>query len=260
MSSSGLKTINFQNMTNYNKQQKLSDSTETAIAYSTCYALVPSSVKHPAKYTDSFIPIFAELLNGCNNVLDPFGGVGKLALIKKFGFNGKVVCNEIEAEWAETSEYDVDEWSIGDAANLRFANHEFDAICTSPTYGNRMADHFEAKDGSKRITYRHFLGRPLDKNNTGRMQWGEKYRQKHIDVYKECLRVLKPSGLMVVNVSDHIRKGQVVAVVEWHKQTLLDFGMKLIDEIKIETPRMGFGQNAKSRVQHECILVFRHGA
>jgi len=40
MSSSGLKTINFQIMTNDNKQQKLSDSTDTAIAYSTCYAQV----------------------------------------------------------------------------------------------------------------------------------------------------------------------------------------------------------------------------
>jgi len=37
MSSSELKTTNFQNMTNDNKQQKLSDSTEPAIAYSTCY-------------------------------------------------------------------------------------------------------------------------------------------------------------------------------------------------------------------------------
>jgi DNA modification methylase len=37
MSSSGLKTINFKNMTNDNKEQKLSDSTDTAIAYSTCY-------------------------------------------------------------------------------------------------------------------------------------------------------------------------------------------------------------------------------
>jgi len=36
MCSSGLKTINFQIMTNDNKQQKLSDSTDTAIAYSTC--------------------------------------------------------------------------------------------------------------------------------------------------------------------------------------------------------------------------------
>lgn len=37
MSSSGLKTINFQIMKNNNKQQKLSDNTDTAIAYSTCY-------------------------------------------------------------------------------------------------------------------------------------------------------------------------------------------------------------------------------
>ena len=37
MRSSGLKTMNIQNMTKDNKQQKLSDSTDTAIAYSTCY-------------------------------------------------------------------------------------------------------------------------------------------------------------------------------------------------------------------------------
>lgn len=36
MSSSGVKTTNFQIMTEDNKQQKLSDSTDTAIAYSTC--------------------------------------------------------------------------------------------------------------------------------------------------------------------------------------------------------------------------------
>ena len=247
-------------MTKNNKQQKLSDSTDNAIAYNTCYAPVLSSVKHPATYTDSFIPIFTELLADRSNVLDPFGGVGKLALIKECGFKGKVVCNELEREWAEIGKYNVDEWSIGDAANLRFENCEFDAICTSPTYGNRMADHHNAKDASKRITYRHCLGRPLDENNTGKMQWGDKYRQKHIEIYKECLRVLKPNGLMIVNVSDHIRKGQVMNVVEWHKQALLDFGLKLINEIKIETPRMCFGQNAKSRVRHECILVFQHGA
>ena len=37
MSSSGFRTINFKNMTNDNKRNKLSDSTEPAIAYSTCY-------------------------------------------------------------------------------------------------------------------------------------------------------------------------------------------------------------------------------
>lgn len=224
-------------------------------------APVPSLVKHPATYTNNFIPIFAKLLLGCKNVLDIFGGVGKLALIKEHGFTGKVVCNELEREWAETLAYNVDEWHIGDAANMVWAvSKSFDAICTSPTYGNRMADHHNAKDGTKRFTYKHFLGRDLNEANTGKMQWGENYRHKHIEIYKECGRVLKNEGLMIVNVSDHIRKGQVVNVVEWHKKALTNFGMKLIDEIKIETPRMGFGQNAKSRVQHECILVLRHGA
>jgi DNA modification methylase len=214
-------------------------------------------VKHPATYTDSFIPKFAELLNGCKTILDPFAGIGKIALIKNYGFTGKIICNELEKEWTETGKYNVDEWHVGDAANMDWAeNHFFDAICTSPTYGNRMADHYNAKDRSKRITYRHFLGRPLNEQNTGKMQWGEKYRQKHIEVYKECLRVLKPDGLMIVNVSDHIRKGQVIAVVDWHKEVLINLGMKLNKTIEIETPRMRFGQNAKSRVRKECILVF----
>jgi tRNA G10 N-methylase Trm11 len=132
-----------------------------------------NTVKHPATYTNCFIPKFAELLNGCKNVLDPFAGTGKIALIKNHGYNGLVVCNEIEPEWAETSQYKVDEWHIGDAANMSWAaDKSFDAICTSPTYGNRMADHFDAKDSSHRITYRHYIGRPLNNNNTGKMQWG----------------------------------------------------------------------------------------
>ena len=216
-----------------------------------------NTVRHPATYSNPFIPKFAEILSESTNVLDPFGGTGKLALIKEYGFKGKVTCNELEREWVERSPYDVDTWCIGDAANLRFADCEFDAICTSPTYGNRMADHHEAKDTSKRVTYRHCLGRPLNEENTGRMQWGEKYRKKHIEIYTECLRVLKPNGLMVVNVSDHIRRGDVVRVVEWHKRTLISMGCDLTSEIKVETSRMGFGQNAHLRVPHESILVFR---
>ena len=215
-------------------------------------------IKHPATYTNSFIPKFAELLIGCENVLDIFGGVGKLALIKEQGFTGKVICNELEREWTETSQYNVDEWHIGDAENMNWAlNNSFDAICTSPTYGNRMADHHNAKDESKRVTYKHFLGRDLNEANTGRMQWGNKYREKHFQIYKECVRVLKNEGLMIVNVSDHIRKGQIINVVEWHKETLINLGMKFTKEIKIQTPRMGFGQNAKIRVENESILVFK---
>ena len=43
-------------------------------------------LRHPAKYTDSFMSIFAECLSGCTNVLDPFGGVGKI------GANSELRC------------------------------------------------------------------------------------------------------------------------------------------------------------------------
>jgi len=214
-------------------------------------------IKHPAKFNDKFIPIFAELLKHRENVLDPFAGTGKLALIKSYGFKGKIVCNEIEPEYSKSLIYPVDEWHTGDSANMKWAeNSSFDAICTSPTYGNRMADHFDAKDKSKRITYRHVLGRPLNPDNTGRMQWGDNYRNKHVVVYAECRRVLKPQGLMIINISDHIRKGEIIPVTDWHKNTILNLGFSLIKELKIETQRMGFGRNGNLRVDHESILVF----
>lgn len=218
-------------------------------------------VRHPAVYTDTFIPIFAQLLAGRGCVLDPFAGTGKLALIKRHGFTGRVVCNEIECEWAEASPYDVDEWHIGDAEHMAWAaDGEFDAICTSPAYGNRVADHHEARDGSKRITYRHCLGRALSDGNTGAMQWGEAYRQKHIAVYRECRRVLAPEGLMIVNVSDHIRKGGRVYVAAWHRGTVEGLGLRLIEELEIETPRMRMGRNGDRRVGSESILIFEKAA
>jgi len=212
-------------------------------------------MKHPAKYTDSFLPVFAERLIGMNYVLDPFAGTGKLAKIKEHGFTGEVFCNEIEKEWAESSIYEVDYWTIADAEKLPYSKDYFDAICTSPTYGNRMADHFEAKDRSHRITYRHYLGKPLNYENTGRMQWGLKYRKKHKACYVEFYRVLKLNGLFLCNISDHIRKGEIVPVVSWTKDAIQEAGFTLVETIEIKTPRMKYGANRK-RVESEFILVF----
>jgi len=54
--------------------------------------------KHPAKFSDIFIPTFAEILEGRDKVLDPFGGVGKLALIKKHGKAKEVDVNRLAYE------------------------------------------------------------------------------------------------------------------------------------------------------------------
>jgi hypothetical protein len=126
------------------------------------------------------------------------------------------------------------------------------------TYGNRMADHHEAKDDSKRNTYRHTLGRPLSTNNTGQYQSTQQnYWDLHEDVYTQCWRVIEPDGLMIVNVSNHIRQGKEVDVCSMHKKILSDIGFKLITREEVATPRNGFGQNGQLRVEKEMIYVYR---
>jgi hypothetical protein len=213
--------------------------------------------RHPAKYTDKFIPIFAEMLKGRINVLDPFAGTCKISEIKKYGFEGKIFCNELEPEWAEIGLGKVDSINVGDAEFLPYRDGFFESVCTSPTYGNRMADHHEAKDDSRRNTYRHAIGRPLSDENTGRTQWGNQYRDKHYRVWLEIHRVLADDGILILNVKNHIRKGEEVDVCGWHKETLLKIGFNLVEELDIEVTGLGFGTNADKRVPFEKIYVFK---
>jgi len=204
--------------------------------------------KHPAKYTDSLLPVFERMLAGCKNVLDPFAGTGK---IHSLPF--ETVGVEIEKEWAEMHEKTI----IGDATDLQFANCEFDAICTSPTYGNRMADCHNAKDGSSRNTYTHKLGRTLNDNNSGKMQWGQEYKDLHIKAWNECFRVLKKDGVFILNFKNHIRKGKEIDAFSWHVSELLKIGFSVEIIEQVETKGNGFGQNAKLRTGFEFVARFR---
>jgi DNA modification methylase len=212
-------------------------------------------MNHPAVFSDQFLPIFYEELKDMNIILDPFAGTGKIALIKDLGFKGKIICNDLEPEYATLKQYPVDKWHHKDAAILSFDN-ALDAIVTSPTYGNRMADSHNAKDNSKRITYTHQLGRKLNSENTGAMQWGNNYKQKHIRCYNNFWSILKVGGKLIINISDHIRKGEVIPVAEWTKNTLLTIGFNLVKTYEIPVKRMKFGQNSCLRIEHEYIFVF----
>ena len=214
-----------------------------------------NEVKHPAKYTDALLPIFAEELKGKSKVIDIFAGTCKISKIKDFGYVGEIYCNEIEPEWANMGIGKVDNITTCDAESLPYKSEYFDAICTSPTYGNRMADSHNAKDNSVRNTYTHKIGRKLNEENTGAMQWGEKYRDKHLKIWREAKRILKPGGVLVLNISNHIRKGEIVYVSDWHVDTLIDMGFLLEKEIKIETPRNRFGSNSDKRVPYESVFI-----
>lgn len=208
------------------------------------------SKKHPAKYNDKLFPDMAKILekNYCKSVLDPFGGTGKIFELKKYLDNLKIFSIELEPEWANCI--------VGDAHYLPFSNDCFDAIVTSPTYGNRMADHHEAKDKSVRNTYTHFIGRKLSRNNSGCMQWGEEYRRFHKIAWIESRRVLKDNGIFILNIKDHIRDGVRQNVTAWHIECLSEAGFELLSHKHIFLSGNGMGKNREYKVPYESVIAF----
>lgn len=220
-----------------------------------------TKTEHPAKYTNVLLPVFADILNryGAKSVLDPMAGIGRIGELVNYGFIGQIIANELEPEWAHQAPPSVSYVHVGDAANMNWIEDgALDAICVSPTYSNRMADKHNARDGSKRYTYTHFIGRQLNPENTGQMQWGESYRQKHIEIWRECIRVVRQYGILIINLKNHVRKGKLIEVSEWHAETLGRLGCELLERHKIKTPGMRNGANNKLRVEHEDIWVFEN--
>lgn len=207
---------------------------------------------HPAPYTSELIPIFADLLNGHHIVLDPFAGTGRIHEVANL-IDIETVGVELEPEWAAMHERTIE----GDATDLPFEDDSFDAVCTSPAYGNRMADTHDPTEDSHRQTYKHMLGRDLSANNAGGMQWGADYRDLHGKAWAEVYRVLEPGGRLIVNISDHIRDGQRAKVAGWHVERLVAGGFVPVDIIPVVTPRMRAGANAQARVDAELVVVFR---
>lgn len=210
---------------------------------------------HPAVYSDSIIKALKEYLpdylpDGAT-ILDPFAGSGKIDFLRPQYETWGI---EIEPEWAIGSEHVV----VGDAMYPEKAYQgKFQAMVTSPCYGNRMADNFTARDASKRITYRTFLDRPPTDGSSAKMQWGETYREFHKRVWAKMLDMVVEPGLFVINISNHIRNHKVVDVAGWHRDVFLSMGLELKESLPIVTPRMGFGENGASRVEEEWIYFFQ---
>lgn len=213
--------------------------------------------EHPAKFSAEVLAVLQRLVSDEATrlarppvILDPFAGVGRI-----HDLVGCITIGvELEPEWAACRHGTY----VGDATNL--VDHEdgqYDAVMTSPCYGNRLADHHNAKDGSRRMSYRTSLGRPPTEGSAAVMHWGDAYRELHLRAIAEFVRVVRPGGLVVVNMSNHVRKREVQRVVEWWTVALLTRGLLLERVIPVATPRMRFGQNHAARTSHELVIVTR---
>lgn len=213
-------------------------------------------VRHPAAFSREILQEIDGFISSWRKtpyrmVLDPFGGIGKLRQILP-----DAIINELEPEWMLRAGCPG---TIGDACHLPFSCESFDAVITSPVYGNRMSDSFidhQPQKRYKRNTYTHAIGRALDKRNAGKLQWGLSYRLLHVRAWFESWRVLRYGGLFILNISDHVRRGEIMPVSEWHRQVLLDTGFNQVEHLRIATRRNGFGENRSLRVDHENIYIF----
>lgn len=249
---------------------------------------------HPAVYSPAVLEAIDDVLERHGHPLSPRGGLrildpyaGKGSGVDRWGEAGyDAVGVELEPEWKLCSQRVI----RGDATHLDSMVDElgglFDALVTSPCYGNRMADCHEAKDRcpacvppvghnpsldasggpckkckgtgfTPRITYRHKLGRMPSTGSAAILQWGGLYRDHHKRFLEAALEVLEPGALCVVNMKNHIRDGVEQLVTEWWVNTLLVRGCQLVEVRRVPTPGMGYGANGSARTECEFLIVVR---
>lgn len=246
---------------------------------------------HPAQYSPEVLEAIDEVLASNHplsprmglRILDPYAGKGSgVDAWAATGYDAIGV--ELEPEWGCASPRIVQ----GSALQLSALDlgGTFDAVITSPCYGNRMADNHEAKDPCKacvpgmsdaptldasggvcktcggtglssRITYRHKLGRMPSQGSAAVMQWGNAYRHHHSQFVHSAIDVLEPEALIIINMKNHIRDGREQLVSEWWVNTLLVRGCRLLEVRPVRTQGMGFGANADARTDREFLIVVR---
>lgn len=210
----------------------------------------PAKPRHPARYTQALFPTMARMLRGCQRILDPFAGTGGVfALHHWLPVGVEIDAVEIEPEWAAMDS----RTTLGSALALPWPDNHFDAICTSPAYGNRMADKL-IRDPRETQTYASDLGRVLHPDNGASLQWSLKYRDFHHQAWVETRRVLRPGGVFVLNIKDHIRKGKRQHVTNWHIATLASLGFEIVEHEHVPCPGMRRGQNGNERIEYESVV------
>jgi hypothetical protein len=221
-------------------------------------------VTHPCQFTPAILDEIGIVVDELRlPVHDPFAGTGERlgGLCDRIGvpFSG----TEIEPEFVVDLRVDPGDSTLP----LTYPPPPY-MVVTSPVYPNGMTDHFEAKDASRRHTYRQALAailghdRPLHPNNMGR--WGNRHRrsdrteQVHFEIANRCIRWWPEWA--VVNVKDVVATTYKVPVVVTWELMLEHHGYRIVQAIHVPCPGQRHGANRDLRCDHEVVLVARKEA
>ena len=213
-----------------------------------------SKTPHPAKYSESLLPILAKYCYG--DIIDIMGGVGKAGLLKQYNSEIKsVTINELEQEWAiQAKENGVDKIIIGDA---RAITGQYNVIVTSPPYGNRMADNFKpSKPDSRRKMYASDLGRTLSKGSVCCLHFYKKYEFSMTEIVSNFTKNIEHKRI-VWNTSNFIRNFKEIDIFLFYNELFVSFRYQMIAHEQVVTKRQrGVGVNTNLRVPFEDVAVY----
>lgn len=243
-----------------------------------------------------YVAAEAELQDRRLRVLDPFAGVGRLRLATALGQAAtySVEGVELQPEWGDEGTLQGDatdlpaEWSgrydvlaTSPCYGNRMADHHQAAdrckTCdgqgceegcgqcdmspsTAGPDAHRQCRTCKGQGLSWRNTYAHSLrrqGGDVVPGSAAVEQWGWRYRDLHQSFIVEAMRVVVEGGLLLVNMSNHLRDGEEQQVVEWWVNQLLHRQCTLVEVRRVGTRRNRKGANRDERVDGEVVIAMR---
>lgn len=211
---------------------------------------------HPARWSREVLNAIAPILRRWGlPVHDPFAGTGE-----RLG----ELCDLIGLDFTGT---EIEEPFIIDP-RVEVGNSRLEAsypigrrycICTSVVFPNGMTDHFHARDGSRRKTYRQARASitgedaPLHLDNMGRHgpRQGKLGEERHWAIARDA--ILWWPARVLVNIKDCILDKEVYPAVEKWLDLLVARGYQSTVH-EVATPGMRFGANRDSRLDHEVVI------